>query len=454
MHRENRVIWGEGMFLRPQHFQQADRWTERMTHLLLHMMPGYFRGIAKLEIDTGALTRGELALLALRVVMPDGSMIEAPIDAALPAPLQLKETSAGYSVYLALPRREAQEPGIARSDAPGLQTGKFCRIRTQEIDVADANGDISPTAPVEIGQFNLQLVSERTDAADTRLTGLAVLEIARVLEVKPDKSVQLDENFIPCCLNCAASPNLISAMKELIGLIERRAEVLAQRIGSPAQLSLSETADFLLLSALNRTEPRLKHMLDHAATTPPAEFFELCLALTGDIAALTRVEKRPVPLPVYDHDDLNRCFPALLRILRNDLASMIEKRVISINLVKKQFGLYIGKLGNPALLENATCILAVRSSLPEEDIRSRLPSQIKIGPIEEIVKLVKLAIFGIGLRILTVVPRQLPYQPSTVYFELDRNALIWGDLLHSKAIALHLAAPFPDIEMQIWVLKQ
>lgn len=42
---------------------------------------------------------------------------------------------------------------------------------TQEIDVADANGDISPTAPVEIGQFNLQLVSERTDAADTRLTG-------------------------------------------------------------------------------------------------------------------------------------------------------------------------------------------------------------------------------------------------------------------------------------------
>ncbi|NKC23163.1 type VI secretion system baseplate subunit TssK [Ochrobactrum oryzae] len=64
--------------------------------------------------------------------------------------------------------------------------------------------------------------------------------------------------------------------------------------------------------------------------------------------------------------------------------------------------------------------------MPEEDIRSRLPSQIKIGPIEEIVKLVKLAIFGIGLRILTVVPRQLPYQPSTVYFELDRNALIWG----------------------------
>ncbi|NKC23162.1 type VI secretion system baseplate subunit TssK [Ochrobactrum oryzae] len=52
--------------------------------------------------------------------------------------------------------------------------------------------------------------------------------------------------------------------------------------------------------------------------------------------------KTPCPLPVYDHDDLNRCFPALLRILRNDLASMIEKRVISINLVKNNSGFISG----------------------------------------------------------------------------------------------------------------
>jgi type VI secretion system protein ImpJ len=44
MHHENRVIWGEGMFLRPQHFQQADRWTERMLYLTLQMTGGYFWG--------------------------------------------------------------------------------------------------------------------------------------------------------------------------------------------------------------------------------------------------------------------------------------------------------------------------------------------------------------------------------------------------------------------------
>ena len=27
MRNENRVAWSEGMFLRVQHFQQADRWT-------------------------------------------------------------------------------------------------------------------------------------------------------------------------------------------------------------------------------------------------------------------------------------------------------------------------------------------------------------------------------------------------------------------------------------------
>jgi type VI secretion system protein ImpJ len=26
----NRVVWQEGMFLRTQHFQQQDRWTEQL----------------------------------------------------------------------------------------------------------------------------------------------------------------------------------------------------------------------------------------------------------------------------------------------------------------------------------------------------------------------------------------------------------------------------------------
>jgi type VI secretion system protein ImpJ len=30
MSQHNRVIWAEGLFLRPQHFQQAERYLERL----------------------------------------------------------------------------------------------------------------------------------------------------------------------------------------------------------------------------------------------------------------------------------------------------------------------------------------------------------------------------------------------------------------------------------------
>lgn len=454
MHHENRVIWGEGMFLRPQHFQQADRWTERMLYLTLQMTGGYFWGIAGLEIDTGALIRGELALLQLRAVLPDGSLIEAPVDAALPPPLRLEENSAGHSVYLTLSRRSVQTQSIFREDQTGLSPSKRTRITAREINLPDANGDSDQTAPVEVGQYNLQLISGQSGATDHHLKDLTVLELARIFEVRPDKSVLLDENFIPPCLNCSASPKLISYMKEISGLIAQRADALAERVGNPTLLNLSETADFLFLSALNRAEPLLADMLNHAVRTHPAIFFRHCLTLSGDMAAFTKPSKRPPPLPAYNHDDLDQCFSDLIAALRDDLSVIIEKRIIAINLVKKQFGLYVGALGDPALLENAACILAVQSPLSEEEIRFRLPSQIKIGPIEEIATLVKVAIAGIRLQTLTTVPRQLPYQPSTTYFELDRNTPLWNNLCLSKAIALHLAAPFPELQMQIWVLKK
>lgn len=453
MHHENRVIWGEGMFLRPQHFQQADRWTERMMQLVLHMTPGHWRGIATMEIDTGALARGEFALLALRAGMPDGTMFEVPVDAALPAPILLEETAENQSIYLTLARRDALGRDIRHNDVSAAKTDRQFRLTTREIDLPDANSDISQGAQIEVGQFDLQLICAQ-NAQDNRLRGRTILEIARIREVTPDKSVSLDNHFIPPCLNCGASPKLVSFMKELSGLIAQRAQALAERTGTPAQLSLDEMADFLLLSALNRAEPLLQNMLEHAAHTHPDTFFKFCLALSGDLAAFCNANKRPSSLTIYCHDDLSRCFSAIMTGLRSNLATMPEKRTFAINLVKKQFGLYVGIINDPVLLDNADCILAVQSTLSEKELRHRIPSQIKIGPIETIAKLVKVAIPGIGLHLLPVVPHQLPFQESAVYFELDRNAPLWSELQQSKAIALHLAAPFPELQMQMWVLKR
>lgn len=454
MQHENRVIWTEGMFLRPQHFQQTERWTERIHYQNLTMQPQYFWGVCDLEIDRSALVQGEFKLLQLRAILPDGSLIETPTDASLPLPLSLEPNSGHCSIYLALARRESCNKAFLHSTDDDKNALLQTRIIANEIELPDASGDIHLTAPINVGQYNLLLLCRRSIDTDTQVQTYCTLEIARVLDVNSDKSILIDEEFIPSSLSCRSTPYFVSFIKEISALISQRADALAERITNPEQLNLTETADFLFLSALNRAEPQLAHALAHASKTHPLDLFRICLQLVGDLAAFTKANKRPALLPTYNHDDLWNCFHTLANILRHNLGTVLENRITAINLVKKQFGLYIGILNKPSLLDDCACILAVQSTLSEEELRYRLPGQIKIGPIEEIVKLVKASIIGIPLQRLSTVPRQLPYQSATTYFELNQNNELWQCLRKSKAIAFHLAASFPELEMKIWLLKK
>ena len=57
-----KVVWAEGMFLRPQHFQQQERYLEFFAHSRALASEGYFWGFHELEIDVEALALGKLVL--------------------------------------------------------------------------------------------------------------------------------------------------------------------------------------------------------------------------------------------------------------------------------------------------------------------------------------------------------------------------------------------------------
>lgn len=77
------------------------------------------------------------------------------------------------------------------------------------------------------------------------------LAIARILEKRPDGSVVLDPNFIPCHYNVSAVPILHRFLGEMAGLMRERARNIAQRLGSPSQGGVADVADFMLLQSLN-----------------------------------------------------------------------------------------------------------------------------------------------------------------------------------------------------------
>lgn len=60
--RTNKVVWSEGLFLRPQLFQQQERYFEYIAHKRAATISPFFWGFAQYEIDREALSYGKLVL--------------------------------------------------------------------------------------------------------------------------------------------------------------------------------------------------------------------------------------------------------------------------------------------------------------------------------------------------------------------------------------------------------
>ena len=107
-----------------------------------------------------------------------------------------------------------------------------------------------------------------------------------------------------------------------------------------------------------------------------------------------------------------------------------------------------------AVVVGGTLAATFMSYPPGEVLRSRFPTQVKIGPVERIRDLVNLQLPGVVLRPLPVAPRQIPYHAGFNYFELDtRNNELWKQLETSGGMAMHIAGDFPGLELEFWAIR-
>lgn len=115
MFKAEKILWGEGLFLRPQHFQVQDTYHEqRLNHTVRALVP-YAYGIQKLKFDEIQLSTHILALETVEIIWQDGEIYHAPAQDLLPEPLLLDDLNlhSEMIVYLALPILQANKKNIA-----------------------------------------------------------------------------------------------------------------------------------------------------------------------------------------------------------------------------------------------------------------------------------------------------------------------------------------------------
>lgn len=438
----NRVIWSEGLFLQPQHFQQQDRYFERYVETRCQNLVAYSWGFTEIEIERDFLSIGKFGVRRLAGVFPDGTPFRMPDDSPLPEPLDVGTQVRDQILNLAVPLRRSGELDVDRADADQL-----ARQTVVELHARDATSNDGNPALLEVAALRTRflLASDDSDA-------YASIPLAHVIERRADNQVVLSDNFIPTVLYGSTSSRLASLTTELLGLLHQRGEALGGRVAATGRGAAAEFADFLTLQTVNRYEPLIAHYAD-SGRLHPEELFRAFVAAAGELATFTTTLKRPPKFPSYRHDRLRETFEPVVASLRSSLSVVLEQNAVAIPLEPRKYGIHVAVVTERSLYNSAVFVLAARAEVPAEELRRRFPSQLKVGPVEKITDLVRLALPGVPVVALPVAPRQIPFHAGFAYFELDQTSDLWEQLKNSGGVALHVAGEFPGLTMEFWAIR-
>lgn len=440
----SRIVWSQGMFLQPHHFQQEARAVEHLVDVRLRAAQPHAWGFTELVLDEGLLALGRLGLQRASGILPDGTPFSIPQHDALPTPLDVPADLKGEIVYLAAPM--ARE-GVTEIDFGDGQGDEMCRWRATDEDLRDHTNAGDEPEPVQTAALTLRLLRQR-DATD----GYALLGVVRVMERRSDNQLVLDRAYIAPQTRIEASGQLSATATLLHGLVQQRARLLASRMGQMSH-GVSEMADFLMLQALNRYEPVLRQFAG-GPSVHPHDFYLTCLQVAGELATFSSEARHPPDYPLYKHDDLQSVFLPVVEDLRRSLSTVLERNAQQIELVDRNYGVRTAVIGDADLLRKGTFVLAVNAQVPGEQLRQRFPAQSKLGSVDKIKDLVNLQLPGVAMRSLPVAPRQLPFHAGFHYFELERGGDLWKQIERAGNLALHVAGDFPGLELELWAIRQ
>src|SRR6202035_1050112 len=191
MSDKNRVIWSEGLFLRPQHFQQQDRYIEAFVEGRTAGLRTNPWGFTELELERDLLSIEKLGVRRASGVFPDGTPFAIPDNDAAPAPLDITQQIRDQIIHLALPLRQSGATVVDR-----VVGGRgFTRYRAQDIEARDVSSDSGANAELETANLNLRLITQSEPSQD-----FARIPLAHVVECRADKQVVLEERFMPSVL--------------------------------------------------------------------------------------------------------------------------------------------------------------------------------------------------------------------------------------------------------------
>jgi len=444
------VIWKEGMFLQPQHFQQMQRQIRQNMYDICTAHSPYWFGVSELEFDCDAIANGMMLLTKCKGVLPDQTPFAIPLQDVLPAARSFTDhfthEQQTLDVYLALPLVMEGSPSAS---AIGIENGTATRYCARTVSVCD-DSDGRLHKEIEIGGYNFTLLF-----GDESRDQYAVLRIAVIARNFCGETV-LSQEFIPPLLSIGASPYLQSSLRSLLELLFAKINILSgqrKNIDSGfAGFSGSDENAFRLLYTLNTYTP-LVNQYYLWPNEHPYSLFGVLAMLAGALCTFSS-EVSIVNLPQYDHGNLSRMFGTLFKIVRDVLETDIQAGCVVIPVEQLSAATFTCRVPNEKLFGAAAFFLGIAADCAEKELVVGALQRIKMCSRNNLDMLISSAMPGLQLRHVIHPPQGLSTKPGFVYFSFDQQCDFWKQMVAAGTIAFYFPHNYKNLRMEILALKE
>ncbi|MEY0498274.1 type VI secretion system baseplate subunit TssK [Providencia rettgeri] len=191
MSTKNRVIWREGLFIKPQHFQQQQRHQDYVTESILKSFISHFWGFSTLSLSNDLYSLGRIGIQEASGVMPDGTIFSIPNQDLSPQPIDIKNITDSDSnvIYLAFPLANGNVGEISNEHNGSRLLSRYSESTENVRDLHTENGDLST---IHVARLNPILKQGKSG-----LDAYVALPICRIRERNANGSLTLDTDESP-----------------------------------------------------------------------------------------------------------------------------------------------------------------------------------------------------------------------------------------------------------------
>lgn len=458
MIRAPKLLWGEGLFLRPQHFQRQDAYHEARLAETARALHPYAWGVRHLQVDTDALASGTLRITQLKAVFPDGDLYNAPSDDELPDPISIADAlaapnsptgSAGPTgeaevvFHLALPPLRSSGSNFASEHASGVRFVQRDEAATDWFTGA-AEGAISTL------RRSARLLAAREPRS--HLVSMPLLRLRR----QATGGFELDQHFVPPSVSISAAPFLLTTLGRLLDVLQAKVDALYGHHREPSkhviEFRSGDIASFWLLHTTSSAFAALSHLHRHPLLHPE-RLFERLLELAGALMTFSK-SHRLADLPHYSHDEPGPAFARLEGIIRDLLETVISTRYFAIALAEKRPSYHQGRLDSEKIDTGTRFYLGVQASVAPAELVQSVPQRFKLGAPDDVDKLVLSATPGVKLAHAAQVPAAIPVRPGAFYFSLEPRGPLYERMLAAQSISIYVPSGTPDLHMELFALNE